>query len=306
MKGYFSYQICIIWLILLQYHAALQCLAPKSRITVSQVQQTASPAMQARLRTFQLHSLPEDQRKSRSTKFGKESDGLVIDPKRFIAFNLLAVVLAIGANFVGITSSLLSSRADYFRDIRADIIYPINGYQRYYNKEEGFEFLFPINWRQDPRMLFAKEKERETPLALRNRNGLVLPVIAYGPAKSQFKENISVIKSKLEPGFVLETTLGPPVSAAEKLLATSISPPKSGKTSTLIDAHEEIRNGLKSYVFEYLIDKEEPAIHQHTISVIQSQGNDLFTFTATVPQQDWTAAEEEKIRFIEQSFKISN
>ena len=234
-----------------------------------------------------------------------------IDPKRFVVFNLLALLLAIGANFLGVTSWLLTaSHPDTFRQMRADIVYPIQGYQRYYDAKEGFEFIYPFRWQMDPRIMLAQQRQRELPSALQQQQlqkktqNAVLPCVAYGPIDSQFKENVSVIKSKVQKGFSLEATLGTPSNAAQKLLQTSIAPVGSGKVATLLDAHEEIRGNSNSYVLEYLLDKEDQSIHQHTISIIQNNGEDLYTFTATVPESQWNK-EKAVIDTIEKSFKLS-
>ena len=43
------------------------------------------------------------------------------------------------------------------------------------------------------------------------------------------RENLSVIRSSVMPGFSLRGTLGEPAEAAERLLRTAIAPPGSGK-----------------------------------------------------------------------------
>lgn len=49
-----------------------------------------------------------------------------------------ASVVALGANFAGITSSLLGLSPDGARSLRLDVIYPIGGYTRCLDTNEGF------------------------------------------------------------------------------------------------------------------------------------------------------------------------
>lgn len=56
----------------------------------------------------------------------------------------MAAALALGANFVGTTSALLgvlpSETLDY---LKLDVLYPIRGFKRFVDKEDGYEFLYP-------------------------------------------------------------------------------------------------------------------------------------------------------------------
>ncbi|KAJ1392471.1 hypothetical protein B484DRAFT_425520 [Ochromonadaceae sp. CCMP2298] len=61
--------------------------------------------------------------------FGKEYErpGQVsagIDLKRFVTYNLLAVALALGANFLGVTSALMSTNPTFFRSLGVDQSFP--------------------------------------------------------------------------------------------------------------------------------------------------------------------------------------
>ena len=88
---------------------------------------------------------------------------------------------------------------------------------------------------------------------------------------------MSVIKSKVLPGFSMRGTLGEPQEAAEFLLKNSIAPPASGKTFELIGATQE--GPGETYIFEYTVKKEDSAgnivFNQHSVSVIVSKGTDL-------------------------------
>ena len=77
----------------------------------------------------------------------KDASKAGIDPVRFISYNLLAVALALGANFLGVTSLLMSnSNPDYFRSIGLDQLYETGGYRRYSSPEQKYQFMYPSTW----------------------------------------------------------------------------------------------------------------------------------------------------------------
>lgn len=49
-----------------------------------------------------------------------------------------ASVVAVGANFGGIASSLLSLNPDLARNLRLDLLYPIQGFTRCFDPDNGF------------------------------------------------------------------------------------------------------------------------------------------------------------------------
>ena len=149
-----------------------------------------------------------------------------IDIKRFISFNLLAIALALGANFVGITSSLMTATNPVlFQTLKLDQLYPIDGYFRFVENNDGYEFQYPSNWLADQTVTLANARERELPMAIRERQsaktGKVRPnaginfhqrldiltfvfstlssflwvSIAFGPMNSDGRDNVSLIKS---------------------------------------------------------------------------------------------------------------
>lgn len=56
---------------------------------------------------------------------------------------------ALGANFSGVTSAILSFFPDTARSLRLDTIYPIQGFQRWRDEAAGFELVFPSAWSAD-------------------------------------------------------------------------------------------------------------------------------------------------------------
>lgn len=80
---------------------------------------------------------------------------------RFVLFNTLALFLALGANFLGVTSSLMSNtNPAFFRSAKLDQLYSIEGYRRYVSAENKYEFVFPNNWLIDQSVLLANINNR--------------------------------------------------------------------------------------------------------------------------------------------------
>lgn len=229
---------------------------------------------------------------------------LNIDPIRFILFNCLAVILALGADFVGITSNLISNTfPETFQKSKIDQIYAIDGYRRYVDKDDHYEFRFPSRWLIDQAIILAEIREREIPAVLRNSKPRVIrPDVAFGPAGTDTSENVSVMKTQVLPGFSLSGTLGQPTDAANFLLQNFIAPASSGKEYELIQAYAEERDGKPVYQFEYIVRKGTN-FNQHSVSAIMCRNNQLFTITAVVPESKWPI-EKQKINTIINSFQL--
>lgn len=233
----------------------------------------------------------------RPGEFKRDAQQVGIDPVRFISYNLLALALALGANFLGVTSTLMSNTSpEFFRSLGVDQIYDVGGFRRYTAQDSKYSFIFPSSWEQDRSILAKKLKLNELPTKLRDASGNTGPDVALTPVKGSVPRsnriNVSVIKTKVLPGFSMKGTLGEPLDAAEFLLKNSIAPVSSGKTYELIGARgDKDRLGGDRYTFEYVVKKADkdgnPLFNQHSISVIMSRGTDLFTLTVVSPDQDW-------------------
>lgn len=88
-----------------------------------------------------------------------------------------ASFVAVGANFAGVTSFILGNFPDNSRSLKLDVIYPIGGYSRCIQREEGFEFIYPSNWVGDQTLLYRAVGKAESqrlldppPLSGRHRN----------------------------------------------------------------------------------------------------------------------------------------
>ena len=81
--------------------------------------------------------------------------------KRFILYNALAFALAIGANFLGITSTILTqSNPQYFRSLKLDQLYSIGGFRRYVSAENQYEFIVPDKWLIDQSIMLSNINNR--------------------------------------------------------------------------------------------------------------------------------------------------
>eukprot|EP01031_Cornospumella_fuschlensis_P047090 gene47090-57670_t len=100
-------------------------------------------------------------------------------PWRALSFSVLAVLLAVGANFLGVTSLALSTHPEAARALQLDVLYPVQGLQRYVDEERRFSFVFPYRWVMDPQVLTRNEGLRELPLPLRQARRGAYPLVAY-------------------------------------------------------------------------------------------------------------------------------
>lgn len=58
--------------------------------------------------------------------------------RRFVVGTIAGSVIALGADFLGSTSAILSLNPEFFRELRADVLYPIGGYKRCLESSKGF------------------------------------------------------------------------------------------------------------------------------------------------------------------------
>ena len=117
--------------------------------------------------------------------------------------------------------------------------------------------------------------------------------------------NVSVVNSKVNPGFSLRGNLGTPTNAAETFLHLSLAAEGSGRTATLISAEEDVDRQV--YQFEYDVDRGERGPPLRAISLIAVRnGDNLLTLTVVAPRQDWESpSEEAKLRKVASSFHLT-
>ena len=167
-------------------------------------------------------------------------------------------LLAIGANFMGGTSALLSLAPAPSRSARLDLVYPVAGFKRCVDPEGGrFSFIYPARLLADQRLyqqraLLLHERLNDPLLersALdserrgRRAAGLPLPltpsltVAAFGNGPPRgfslgAEENLSMVVGALPAGATLHSAFDEPADAAEKLLRLT----RDG-TAVLVAAH---------------------------------------------------------------------
>jgi hypothetical protein len=121
---------------------------------------------------------------------------------RFIGFTALAAGLAVIANLFGITSGLLSLSPEQSRKTRLDVLFPIRGFKRYLDSDDGYEMLIPQEWVADTALALAEQRERVRQLdppsvtdVIRRQQGRAAslrPDAAFGPPGGDSTENVSV------------------------------------------------------------------------------------------------------------------
>ncbi|KAF8387809.1 hypothetical protein HHK36_026467 [Tetracentron sinense] len=145
-----------------------------------------------------------------------------------------ASLVAVGANFAGITSFLLGFSPETGRNLKLDVLYPVGGYSRCLETNEGFEFIYPANWVGDQTLLYRAagkaESERSLdppPIGARRRQNSSEPVVAFGPPGSNGELNVSVIVSPVPLDFSIEA-FGGPKEVGEAVIRTIIAGSRRG------------------------------------------------------------------------------
>eukprot|EP01039_Chlorochromonas_danica_P004389 gene4389-4810_t len=223
--------------------------------------------------------------------------------KKAFAATLLALTATLGTNFLGSTSSLLDLKPDLFRSMKLDRIYPIGGYLRYMDTSSTYEFTVPKSWSLDGSLLQASRRQQETPEQLR-KDLLLLPEVAFYKGQRGSRENVSLVRSPVPASGSLRDTLGDPSQAAEKILRTVMT--QRGREAELLSSEEALLNGQQVYKLDYIVrwlDRNGQGWQQHVLAAISLHKSELYTFSVTVPQQQWDA-EERTARQIVQSFRL--
>jgi len=157
-------------------------------------------------------------------------------PRRVFLGTAGATALALGANFGGITDTLLSTKPDSARSLRLDSLYSVAGLRGYYTS--NYAIRFPSTWLFDQSIAQAQAYRREVqsrrarPSSLQDYDGFgddaslrgVIPDAAFGPPKGGKYENLSVVKQSVGRVASIDALLGDPEKALRRLLGTSIAP----------------------------------------------------------------------------------
>ncbi|MCD7456602.1 Thylakoid-anchored PsbP-like protein [Datura stramonium] len=231
-----------------------------------------------------------------------------------------ASLVALGANFGGITSTLLGLSPDGARSLKLDVIYPIGGYTRCLDANEGFEFVYPSNWVGDQTVLYraAGKVERSLdPPSLssssdgdRRRKNVNEPVVAFGPPGSNGELNVSVIVASVPIDFSIEA-FGGAKEVGEAIVEIITGSRKLPNVKgTLIDAKlREDSNSMtmrkKKYYYTLEFKVESPSFQRHNVAVCCARGGKLFTLNSQAPESIWTMVKTDFYR-IADSFSLTS
>lgn len=254
---------------------------------------------------------------------GEDEDGIDLDPaqlviaggrlpskRRFVLGTSLGLVTAIGANFLGVTSFLLSLNESMARKTNLDVLYSVKGYRRCLDSDNGYTFIFPGDWLADQTLYqrYARRVEQQNPLdppplKKKARRDLSEPTAAYGPPGSTGELNVSVVVAPIEPGFALKQ-LGSPSKAGEFLLNSFIAPPtQQDKVAELISASSVERDGFGYLVLEFTVFSSLKKWKRHNVAVFATRNNFLFTLNAQCNEKSWSK-EKGKLLTVANSFRI--
>uniref|UniRef100_A0A0F7CZB4 Photosystem II reaction center PsbP family protein n=1 Tax=Pelargonium tetragonum TaxID=122197 RepID=A0A0F7CZB4_9ROSI len=234
--------------------------------------------------------------------------------RRFLLGIGSASVVAVGANFCGITSLLLSFSPQTGRNLKLDVLYPISGYSRCIDTNEGFEFIYPVNWVGDQTLLYRAAGKAESQRSLdppplntadRPRRNVSEPVVAFGPPGSTGELNVSVIVSPISLDFSIEA-FGGPEEVGEALVRTIAGSSRHPNVKGMLiqsRLREEATKMVKYYELEYRV--ESPSFKRHNIAVCCVRNGRLFTLNAQAPESEWKRVESD-IHVIATSFSLTS
>ncbi|KAJ6775473.1 hypothetical protein OIU79_018606 [Salix purpurea] len=209
-----------------------------------------------------------------------------------------ASLVAVGANFGGITSFLLGFWPESGRNVKLDVLYPIGGYSRCIETNEGFEFIYPATWVGDQRLLYRAAEKTEYERSLdppplsngksgdrRRRKNVNEPVVAFGPPGSSGELNVSVIVSQVPPDFSIEA-FGGAKEVGEAVVRT-ITGSRLDVKGTLTESsfREDSLMKVNYYKLEFRV--ESPAFRRHNLAVCCAHGGRLYTLNAQAPESAW-------------------
>ncbi|PON81683.1 PsbP family [Trema orientale] len=224
-----------------------------------------------------------------------------------------ATLVAVGADFLGITSFLLGLSPETSRNLKLDVLYPIGGYNRCIDTNEGFEFIYPASWVGDQRLLYraAERKEFERsldPPPLNNNaksRNINEPVVAFGPPGTSGELNVSVIVSPVPLDFKIEE-VGGPKEVGEAIVRTITGSGKRPEVKgTLVEStlrEDSIRN-VNYYELEFRV--ESPSFRRHNVTVCCACSGKLYTLNAQAPESAWPKVKLDFQRIAE-SFSLTS
>jgi hypothetical protein len=223
--------------------------------------------------------------------------GRLPSKRRLLLSGAAATSIALGGNLLNVTSFLLGlDDGRTAASLRLDVLFPVKGFKRCVDYQNGYEFVYPSSWLADQRLYrrYAQRIEKEKPLDLppisrespKRRIAKYDPSAGFGPPKGNGEDNISVVCAPIMPGFSV-VGLGAPESAAQSFLDNTIAPSGSDKSAKLLNAGSRVTPyGDTVYWFEFTVEKAS-AWKRHNIAVIGSRDNALYTFNAQCNESRW-------------------
>ncbi|XP_050222948.1 psbP domain-containing protein 7, chloroplastic-like isoform X2 [Mercurialis annua] len=221
-----------------------------------------------------------------------------------------ASLVAVGANFGGITSFFLGLSPENGRNLKLDVLYPIQGYSRCIQTNEGFEFIYPASWVGDQTLLYRAVEKKELERSMdppplyndnRRRKNVNEPVVAFGPPGSSGELNVSVIVSPVPLDFSIEA-FGGPKEVGEAVVKT-ITGRRPDVKGTLIESslREDSITKVSYYELEFRV--ESPLFQRHNVAVCCASGGQLYTLNAQAPESAWKNVSADFHRIAE-SFRL--
>ncbi|KAF3790356.1 PsbP domain-containing protein 7 [Nymphaea thermarum] len=221
-----------------------------------------------------------------------------------------ASVVAVGANFAGVTSTVLGLAPKAGRTLRLDVLYPIEGYSRCWDPSLGFEFIYPATWVGDQRLLYRAAGRAELERSLDppplnsspRRKSSIEPVAAFGPPGSTGELNVSVIVTPVPLDFAIEA-FGGAKGVGETLIKKISGSGRPGIEATLIDskAIPDYQSNIMYYNLEFEV--ESPSFRRHNVAVCTAHNGRLFTLNAQTPESEWQSVKDTFYR-IANSFRL--
>ncbi|CAM0884651.1 unnamed protein product [Alopecurus aequalis] len=224
--------------------------------------------------------------------------------RRLVVGTSTAVAAAVGANFGGVTSFLLGLSPELGRSLRLDVLYPVGGFTRCLDADNGFEFIYPASWVGDQTILRNQVKKAElqrsldppplsngrSPSRPQNISG---PVAAFGPPGSSGELNVSVIVSPVPQDFSIEAFGGPKDVGEVVLRRIARTKRNPDISATLIGAslREDAASNVKYYKLEFCV--ESPSFRRHNVAVCCVRDGRLYTLNAQAPESSWKTVQRE-------------
>ncbi|KAJ6354122.1 hypothetical protein OIU76_003041 [Salix suchowensis] len=184
-----------------------------------------------------------------------------------------ASLVAVGANFGGITSFLLGFWPESGRNVKLDVLYPIGGYSRCIETNEGFEFIYPATWVGDQRLLYRAAEKTEY------ERSLDPPPLSNGKSGDRRR------RKNVPPDFSIEA-FGGAKEVGEAVVRT-ITGSRLDVKGTLTESslREDSLMKVNYYKLEFRV--ESPAFRRHNLAVCCARGGRLYTLNAQAPESAW-------------------